>query len=56
MTTTGALSVSALASRMTPSKVREIGPLALLAAQRISIWMGSTTGGQGSPEPNGLAR
>ncbi|MFT4297254.1 MAG: IclR family transcriptional regulator [Micropruina sp.] len=52
----GALSVSALASRMTPSKVREIGPLAVQAAQRVSGRMGSITGGQGSPEPNGPAR
>lgn len=49
----GALSVSALASRMSPPKVREIGPLAMQAAQRVSTRMGSSTGGHGAPEPDG---
>ncbi len=50
----GAMSVSALASRMTPAKVREIGPMAAQAAQRVSVRMGSLAG-VGSPEPDGMA-
>jgi DNA-binding IclR family transcriptional regulator len=45
----GALSVSGLVSRMTPARVREVGPLVVRTSVEISRVLGSTRGEQGNP-------